>query len=116
MNLKRITYSLAHPAQARLEAEGKAAFCDTCDKIVSGFMCGTKDGISVYTCLECCDKENEGKTFKYENNDKEKQVVEYNSYDKDGNKLGGVNIHYFTEEQIEEIEKIKEQIAKERNG
>lgn len=112
MNVKRILYSLTHPRQAMLASEGKAAFCDSCDKIVSGFIGGKHNGVTIRTCLECCDKENKNKVFKYENRDEEKQTVEYNSYDKEGKKLGGVKISYFTDEQFEKIEKIKESINK----
>ena len=90
--------------------------CDHCYKNVSTFMGGTGTRENNYKhtvqCMECCEKENEGIEFKYENKDEHAQTVEYNGY-RDGEKIGpGVRIHYFTDEQVKEIEKIRDEIQK----
>lgn len=52
---------------------------------------------------------------RFENDDKDKQVVEYNRYE-DGVKVGTVKLSYFTAEQVKEIEKIKAELENERRG
>lgn len=110
--LKRIIQSVLHPFDAIKVAQGYYAYCDSCDKIICGWLGSVdKDGITTRTCSACCEKENEGLEFRYENKDEEKQTVEYNAYDKNGNKVGRtVTISYFTKEQIEYTFKLLREI------
>lgn len=116
MNIfKRIVQSIIHPLDALKVAEGYYSYCDSCDKIISGWIGSTGDYENITrTCIPCCEKEREGLEFKFENDDKEKQRIEYNAYDKDGNKVGQtVRIAYFTEEQINRLEEVKDKLRKE---
>ena len=105
-NTKRVYKTIA-------KKEGEE-LCTSCGNIISAWLGGTdSDGNIVRTCMSCCDKENEGVEFKFENDDPVKQVVEYNAY-RDGVKIGKtVRIGYFTQAQIDETYRVAEQLRKE---
>jgi hypothetical protein len=91
--------------------------CNSCGLYISSWLGGINDkGNIIRTCVPCCNKENEGIEFKYENDDPVKQVIEYNAY-KDGVKVGNtLRIGYFTPAQCDAFDKITEEIyEKERN-
>ncbi len=102
-------------ATAAITKKSGESTCDYCHKNVSSFMGGVGTEENGYKntvqCIPCCDKENEGIEFKWENQDEEKQIIEYNAY-KNGEKIRGINVSYWTEEQISRHEKIQEQLNK----
>jgi hypothetical protein len=109
----RLWHSILQPKEAVNAASGTSSYCDTCNKPISSWIGSVDKNHNITrTCIPCCEIESAKYDYKWENNDAKKQVVEYNAYDKEGTRVSSVKVGYFTDSQIEEIEKVKQEIYK----
>lgn len=92
-----------------------AELCDVCHQPCFGWL-GSKDENNNIkrVCIPCCELESKKYEYKWENKDVKNQTIDYNAYDKNGNKVNTLKVGYFTQEQIDELHSIQEKIYNEK--